>query len=131
VSTAFRDAFPIVYVTDVDRSAEFYIAAFGFEVGFRWPDEGPAEFVQLSLGEQALGLSAAAGEPLHGLPMTADGPTRFELCIYTDDTDKAAERLRELGARELKAPEDMPWRERLCYFADPDGNPLHITAPLD
>jgi lactoylglutathione lyase len=127
----FRDAFPIVYVQDVERSLAFYAAAFGFVPHFRWPEQGVAEFVALSLEDQALGLAAASDEPLHGLPIATTGPTRFELCIYTDDTDDAARRLRALGARELRAPEDMPWGERLCYFADPDGNPLHVTARLE
>jgi lactoylglutathione lyase len=126
----FGDAFPIVYVKDVERSVAFYSAAFGFAPHFRWPDEGVATFVTLSLGEQALGLAAGSEEPLHGLPIAATGPARFELCVYADDTDTAAERLRALGAPELRAPEDMPWGERLCYFADPDGNPLHVTSRL-
>jgi lactoylglutathione lyase len=128
--TSFRDAFPIVYVQDVERSVAFYAAAFGFVPRFRWPEEGAAEFVTLSLGDQTLGL-AAVSEPLHGLPIATAGPARFELCIYADDTDAAAERLRGLGAPELRQPETVPWRERLCYFADPDGNPLHVTARLE
>jgi len=118
-------------VEDVERSVAFYGAAFGFQPRFLWPEEGVLTFATLSLGEQALGLAAISEEPLHGLAIATTGPVRFELCIYTDDTDAAAERLRALGARELRAPEDMPWLERLCYFADPDGNPIHVTARLE
>ena len=38
----------------------------------------------------------------------------FELCVYVDDTDAAAERLRSLGAKQLAEPQDMPWNERLA-----------------
>lgn len=31
----------------------------------------------------------------------------------------------------LLPPTDQPWKERLCYLEDPDGNPLHITAPIE
>ena len=129
--TTFRTPFPIVYVADVERSAAFYCEAFGFELTFRWPDEGPTDFAALDLGPHSLGLARADGEPLHRLQMTAEGPARFELCVYTEDTDAAAERLRALGAPELLPPTEMPWQERLCYFADPDGNPLHVTQKLD
>ena len=33
----FRDAFPIVYAEDIERSVAFYGAAFGFQPRFRWP----------------------------------------------------------------------------------------------
>ena len=125
----FRTPFPIVYAGDVDRSVRFYCDAFGFELTFRWPADGELDYAFLRLGEQAIGIGRS-GEPLHGLTGPPGGP-RFELCIYTDDADAAAERLRALGARELFPPTDQPWRERLCYFEDPDGNPLNITAPLE
>ena len=96
---------------------------------FRWPAAGALEYAFLRLGDHAIGV-ARSGEPLHGLTAPPGGP-RFELCIYTDDADAAAGRLRSLGATELLPPTDQPWRERVCYFEDLDGNPLHIAARLD
>jgi lactoylglutathione lyase len=126
----FRSPFPIIYAADVERSVRFYVDAFGFAQTFRWPAEGELEYAFLRLGECGIGVGRAA-EPIHGLPVAPTGTTRnFELCIYTDDTDAAAARLRELGAVELLPPADQPWNERLCYFTDPDGNPLHISAPI-
>ena len=124
----FRGPFPILYASDVARSVDFYRGAFGFRIAFRWPDAGPLEYAFLQLGETGIGIGGSA-DPLHGQPAAAAGPARFELCIYTDDVEAAAERLRALGARELVPPTDQPWKERLCYFEDPDGNPIHITAP--
>jgi lactoylglutathione lyase len=127
----FRTPFPIVYARDVERSVGFYCDAFGFEVAFRWPDEGTIEFAYLQLGDSGIGIGSTA-DSLHGLPVAAGGmPVHFELCIYADDVDAAAARLRALGARELLPPTDQPWKERLCYFEDPDGNPLHITTPIE
>jgi lactoylglutathione lyase len=42
----------------------------------------------------------------------------------------ATERLRTLGVPEFLPPTDQPWNERVCYFGDPDGNPIHITSPI-
>jgi lactoylglutathione lyase len=107
-------AFPILYVRDVPGSARFYEDAFGFERTFEWGDE----YIALKRDDSRLGLG-------HG-----DGRGGFELCIYVDDTDAAAEHLRSLGAREISPPADMPWNERLAYFEDPDGHKLHVTMSL-
>jgi lactoylglutathione lyase len=127
----FREPFPIIYSDDVERLARFYRDAFGFEETFRWPAEnGDAKYVFMSLGPHGVGI---------GRPPQPNDPWRrpiprgsrgLEICVYTDDTDAAAERLRALGAKELTPPSDQPWGERLTYFVDPDGNPLHVTAPI-
>ena len=126
---SFREPFPIVYAENVERSVAFYCEAFGFEVTFRWPVEGELEYAFLRLGETGIGVGRGSVVPGIGAP-GPEAPRRFELCLYTDDVGAAAERLRTLGAHELMAPTDQPWGERLCYFEDPDGNPLHVTMRL-
>jgi lactoylglutathione lyase len=128
----FRDAFPILYTDDVERLARFYVEAFGFEQSFRWPVEGgAAEYLYLSLEPLGIGIGKPPGEnDAWSRPTQPAGPGGVELCLYTDDVDRAAERLRALGARELAAPEDQPWGERMAYFLDPDGRPLHLAQPL-
>jgi lactoylglutathione lyase len=121
----FREPFPIIYVGDVEDSVRFYERGFGFETVYRWPPEGRLAFAFLRLEPLGIGLAARSEGMRHGKP-----GRDFELCLYTDDVDAAAERLRDLGATELRPPEDQPWGERLAYFEDPDGNPLHVTAKL-
>ncbi len=121
-----REAFPIVYVRDVSRSEAFYRDAFGFEPTFRWPADGPSTFVYLRLDPLGIGIGAADGENVHGNPVVA-GSGAFELCIYVDDIEDAAGRLRDLGAKELRPPVVEPWGESRAYFTDPDGNTLHIA----
>ena len=95
--TAFREAFPI----DVPRAIAFYESALGFETAYRWPAEGDATFAFLRLDPLGIAASARA---------SATDPQRdFELCIYTDDADSAAERLTENGADQLQAPQLEPW----------------------
>ena len=53
----------------------------------------------------------------------------FELFIYVDDVDRAANDLQRNGAPLLKAPEDIFWGERVAYVSDPDGNPVALAAP--
>ena len=124
-----REPFPIIYVEDVARSETFFRDAFGFEAVYRFPPEGPSEFVFLELEPSGIGIGAADGENVHGRPVVP-GAGSFELFLYVDDMDAACTHLRELGAPELRGPVDEPWGERRAYFADPDGNTIHIAMKL-
>ena len=126
----FREPFPILHVRDVDRSVALYAEAFGFEIGFRWPEAGPLDFAFLKLGETGIGIGRRDAPPVPDWPEGRDLGD-FQLCIYTDDTDRAAERLVALGLRQVTAPRAMPWGEKLAFFEDPDGNLIHVTAVLD
>jgi catechol 2,3-dioxygenase-like lactoylglutathione lyase family enzyme len=126
----FREPFPILHVSDVERSVALYTEAFGFELGFRWPERGPLEFAFLKLGETGIGIGRAEPPPLPDWPVGRDLGT-FQLCIYADDTSVAAERLQSLGMKQVTAPREMPWGEKLAFFEDPDGNLVHVTSVLD
>ena len=122
-----RDAFPIVYTRDLEGALSFYRDALGLEAGYQWPLEGEPDFVVLRLGTFTLALTRdSAPQQLLGRRMGDD--LRFELCFYTDDVDAIVVKLRALGVRVLREPEDMPWGERMAYVADPDGNPVHLAA---
>jgi catechol 2,3-dioxygenase-like lactoylglutathione lyase family enzyme len=123
----FREPFPILHVQDVERSARFYCDNFGFEQTFRWPEEGPLEFAFLQLGETGIGVATTAPPKLPDWPEGSETGS-FQLCIYTDDTDDAAERLVANGVKRVTAPRTMDWGERLAFFEDPDGNLIHVTA---
>ena len=124
-----REPFPIIYVSDINRSEAFYRDAFGFESVYRFPPDGLAEFVYLALGPTGIGLGATEAENVHGSPI-APGSGAFELFLYVDDMEAACERLLELGAPQLRAPADEAWGERRAYFADPDGNAIHIAVKV-
>jgi catechol 2,3-dioxygenase-like lactoylglutathione lyase family enzyme len=124
-----RGSFPIIYVSDISRSETFYRDAFGFEPVYRFPPDGLAEFVYLALGPTGIGLGATEAENVHGGPI-APGSGAFELFLYVDDMEAACERLLALGAPQLRAPADEAWGERRAYFADPDGNAIHIAVKL-
>jgi hypothetical protein len=79
----------------VRRSADFYERAFGFLRSFEWFGE-EGDFVALKRNGSELGIGQGKGRG------------GFELCVYVEDTDAAAERLRTLGAKQLTDPQDMP-----------------------
>jgi lactoylglutathione lyase len=111
----------------------FYREHFGFEVVYRWPSEGDElEFAYLRLEPLGIGIAArSAPEELIGRSPVAGSPPRFELCIYADDVDRAAEELARAGVELLLPPTDQPWGERLLYVEDPDGNPIQVTMRLE
>jgi lactoylglutathione lyase len=117
----FREAFPILYADDVERAVRFYVGNLGFEQVYRFPTEGAPDFAFLKL--EPLGIAVSKRRPEH------EGRD-FELCIYTDDVDAAAQRLRAAGAEEVQPPADREWGERMAYYRDPDGHLLHVTAKL-
>ena len=119
---AFREAFPILYVDDVERAAAFYTSTFGFAETFRHEDEdGVADFAFLALEPHGIGIGKRPDD---------DGGRDFALWLYADDVDEAAERLRATAATEIMAPADQEWGERMCAFVDPFGHVIHVGAKV-
>jgi uncharacterized glyoxalase superfamily protein PhnB len=116
--TAFREAFPILTVDDVDRAVDFYSSIFGFEKTYGFAEAGRSEFAFLRLDPLGIGIARRS---------SPDDPD-VALWVYTDDVDEAAERLRAGGAEEVLAPADQAWGERLCSFRDQDGHLIHVGA---
>ena len=119
--TTFRDPFPILYVADVERSLGFYRDVLGFAVSYEWRDGDVLGFVALAVDDgRSVGL--ARREPGQG--------ERLELCLLVDDADGACDALRAKGIRIRTEPQDQPWGERMFFAEDPDGNAIHVRAPL-
>jgi lactoylglutathione lyase len=119
VAAGFRDAFPILLVTDVERSLGFYRDLLGFQVDYCFPSEREPQFVSMTIdgGKLALGFTEADVQS-----------ASTAIWVYTDDVDDAVARLREAGVRVVAEPADQPWGERVASVADPDGFTVHIGA---
>ena len=124
----FRDPQVNFYVRDVETSVRFYTGLFGFEESFRTPSSGPPSHVELRLGGFILGLaSIESARSVHGLT-TGTGTPRAEVCVWTDDVDRAYANLVAQGVPSLSSPHDFLGRLRAAWVADPDGNPVEIVA---
>src|SRR5450755_737760 len=120
-------AFPVVYATDVSRTARFW-ERLGFARFYQLPAEGDGEpgYVGLRRGRYELAVVTLEwARDQYGLT-PGHGP-RFEMFVYTDDVDKLSAELRAEGVTVLRDPTDMPWGERLAAVADPDGNPVTLA----
>ena len=123
-----RKAFPVLYVTDVRRSVEFY-ALLGYESRYQFPLEGDPHYVGLERGESSLGV-ADSNWPEAQLGITVGTAARFELFVYVDDVEATVETFRTAGYPVLQEPATMPWGERQAYVTDPDNNPVALATPI-
>jgi uncharacterized glyoxalase superfamily protein PhnB len=118
----FSEVFPILVTRDLEASLGFYRDLLGARVEYRFPEDGAAVYVGLTLGTSRLGVgwdSGAAAEEV---------PQRTSIWAYADDCDRAVEMLRKAGIRVTSEPEDQPWGERVARVLDPDGNVVVIGS---
>ena len=123
-----RSLFPMLSTLDLDRSLAFYGSVLGGTETYRFPADGPPDFLVLRIGSSDIGLGRVdAAPPLHGRPLRPASGHRVELCVYVDDVDEAVDALRSIGAPVVLEPADQPWGERVAYVEDPDGNLVMLT----
>ena len=117
-----------MYTRDVQASAAFYEELLGFARQYQFPpDSDEPGYVGLRRDDSELGIvHESSPRELIGQAM-GEGP-RFELFVYVDDVDQTVGKMRDAGVTVLRAPENMPWGERVAFVADPDGNPVTLAA---
>jgi predicted enzyme related to lactoylglutathione lyase len=114
---------PIIVTADLERLRLFYTELLGATEAERVPDDGPAFFVGLRVGDSHLGLVADDA-------VSPGAPTRVVLSVDVPDVDALLPRVAELGGRADAGANDMPWGQRVAHVADPDGNALNLTQQL-
>lgn len=116
---------PVIITADQDVLVAFYTKLFGAEQIFRVPEEGPAFYLGLRIGDTDLGLVTKES------PETDAGAApRILLSIGVDDVDETLGRVTALGGSVSGGPNDMPWGQRVAHIKDPDGNPVNLTQPI-
>jgi len=118
-----------VFVTDLQKTIEFYQDVIGLKVKHR--DESYAEFMHDGVGF-AVFERTMLPEWLGSTPTYPNGLNgTFELAIelpYYTDVDCEFERIVKAGAMAIMKPRDMPWGQRSSVIADPDGNLIEIGS---
>ena len=119
---------PVLVTPSLPLLLAFYKALLGATEISRMPEEGPAFYVGLRIGNAELGV-VADGE--------ADivGPQRILLNVnvadlHVGDVEGLLKHVEALGGRVLSPPNDMPWGQRVAHIQDPDGNTVNLTEPL-
>lgn len=123
----FMSVMPHLYSADVERSVAFYRDLIGGVETFRLPADGPAEHVELRIGDVVLAISAREAVERVGLPAPTTGHP-FELVLWCDSADEAATALRSAGVPILREPHDGEAGNRRAYVTDPDGNWIALVS---
>lgn len=114
---------PVIITADLSRLLRFYTELLGATQTFRVPDDGPAFYIGLTVGNSELGL-VANGEGAAG------AASRILLSIAVEDVDGLLEQVTALGGRVRGPATNMPWGQRVAHIADPVGNTVNLTQPV-
>jgi lactoylglutathione lyase len=112
------DAFPILSVSDLAKTKQFY-EQLGFQQTYQFPPEGEPGFVTLQRGTAQIGVGAGAVD---------DDAVAY--WVYVDDVDASLEALRAAGAEVVGEPVDQPWGERVAQVRDPSGTLVYLGAAV-
>jgi predicted enzyme related to lactoylglutathione lyase len=119
---------PVIVTPSMPLVLAFYKALFGAVEISRVPENGPAFYVGLQIGNAELGVVADGDAQI-------DAPQRILLNVNVGDLDVGdvdglLEHVEALGGRVLGPPNDMPWGQRVAHIQDPDGNTVNLAQPI-
>ena len=119
---------PVIVTPSLPLLLAFYKALFGAVEISRVPEDGPAFYVGLQIGNAELGVVADGDADIVA-------PQRILLNINVADlgvgtVEGLLEHVEALGGRVLGAPNDMPWGQRVAHIQDPDGNTVNLAEPV-
>lgn len=119
-----------LFTTDNQKMVAFYRDVMGFETDWN----GVNHDVRMWLGDMQLIMFPRSSFEImthqaYGYPKGLNGT--IELAFHVPsykDVDEEYERVTSLGAKSVFPPQTMPWGQRTCYVADPDGNLIEIHS---
>lgn len=119
-----------LFTTDNKRMVEFYRDIMRFTTD--WNGEDPN--VMMRHGDMYLIMFPRdAFEKMtnqeYGYPQGLNGTIELAFHVPTfKDVDAEYSRAIELGVKSVFQPQTMPWGQRTCYIADPEGNLIEIHS---
>lgn len=124
--------YTIIYVPDVASSLAFFEQAFGLKTRFLHESGGYGE---LDTGDTVLAFAALELGDMHFpdgfvAAHTSARPLGVEIALVTEDVPTAHQRANQVGAVELKAPQQMPWGQTVSYLRCPDGTLIELCSPV-
>lgn len=103
----------MLYVTDVQRSAEFYSSMLGFKL----LEEQAPHYARLQSPDSKTTIALHKVEP---------GARAFRLYFESDKLDKLYAEAQKRGVKFDREPRDEPWGWRHAYLRDPDGHQISL-----
>ena len=123
----------LFYVSDVEKTLEFYESAFGLERKFI-NVEGDKGYGELDTGATTLGFVSYAQVKSAGvsfLEPQPNGPAQaVEIGFVTEDVTAAYEKAVQLGASAVAPPVEKPWGQTVSYVRDINGFLVEICSEI-
>jgi catechol 2,3-dioxygenase-like lactoylglutathione lyase family enzyme len=118
-----------LFVENMPEMVAFYRDVMGFKTN--WQGEADASFeagsCQLIMYGRA-DFEKMISHEFH-YPKGLNGTVELAFTLATfSDVDKTYERLLNSGVKSVFSPKTMPWGQRTCFVADPEGNLLEIGS---
>lgn len=139
-------AFTIIYVPDVPAALDFYVRAFGLQVGFLHESKAYGE-LQLAEGVVGGGAKIAfASESMaefnglrirkNAIPCDAHadgvvGSPGIEVVFASENVEVDYGKAVEAGATGLVPPKTKPWGQLVAYVRDPNGIIIELYSPIE
>jgi catechol 2,3-dioxygenase-like lactoylglutathione lyase family enzyme len=120
---------PVLFVTDIDRTLDFYVHRLGFTQSWKFEEEGQAFVAQADRQGCALIFSSQwpekVGKGLIFISLNVDAaPDKLRT-----EVGLALDRLRiEFDGKGVEVEEGF-WGYKLLVVRDPDGNELYFNYP--
>lgn len=119
-----------LFTTDNRRMVEFYRDVMGFETDWNGVDPN----VMLRMGNiwliffPRVEFERMTGHE-YGYPKGLNGTVELAFHVPSfRNVDEEYARVTALGAVSVFPPQTMPWGQRTCYVADPEGNLIEIHS---
>jgi len=110
---------PMLVVTDIDKSVEFYKRVLGLRVVM---DFGANKTLTGGLALQ----TAETYKDFIGTSTISFGGKNFEIYFEEDDFDKFAAKLKECDVEYVHPPLEHTWGQRVVRFYDPDRHIIEV-----
>ena len=119
---------PYLTVKGANEAIEFYKKAFGATEVTRMPGpDGKIMHAEIKIGNSILMLAEENPEMGSVSPITLGGSANSTM-FYTDDVDGVFKQAMAAGAKEVMAPTDMFWGDRMGNVTDPFGHQWAIAT---
>lgn len=112
----------LITVADITRSRNFYEEVLGQKVEADYGEN-------VSFGSFCIHLRSHFRKLIDNKPIR-NSANNFELYFDSDDLAEIVKRLKECNVQFIHEIREMPWKQKVIRFYDPDNNIVEIGEPM-
>ncbi len=112
----------LITVADITRSRNFYEEVLGQKVEADYGEN-------VSFGSFCIHLRSHFQKLIDNKPIS-NSANNFELYFDSDDLTQTVKKLQECNVQFIHEIREMPWKQKVIRFYDPDNNIIEIGEPM-